>query len=624
MTAHPTPPTGEREALPLAPSLGPTLEREEVGRERPTLSGRTAYLCLLTGLLGVVAALVARGLTALIGLFTNLAFYHRISFEFVEPSGHELGFAVILVPVVGGVIVGLMARYGSAAIRGHGIPEAMEHVLFKQSRIPARMTLLKPLSAAIAIGTGGPFGAEGPIIATGGSLGSLLGQLLRTTASERKVLLAAGAAGGMSATFGTPVAAVLLAVELLLFELRPRSVIPVSVAAAVAAGLRAVWAGGDAVFAMPTVSAAGVPAIAGYFVLGLVLGLAAVGVTRLVYSIEDAFERLPIHWMWWPAIGGVAVGVVGYVAPLTLGVGYTNIERIVSGEMAMGALALLCIMKLVSWSISLGSGTSGGTLAPLFIIGGGLGALLASALNAMVPGLDMDVRVAGLVGMAAIFAGASRAFLASVVFAFEATQQPAALVPLLAACAASYLTSLLLMRHSIMTEKIARRGVRVPSEYASDFLEQCRVGDFLTAEVVAIPAAWTIAEARAWLSTGAMATRHQGFPVTGAGGELVGVVTRRDLHEAEASDERQTVGERISRPPVTIQAGQSLRAAADRMVLEKIGRLVVVEEGHRDRIVGMLTRSDLLRAHDLRLREDQAAERHIDPRRWTVGETRRT
>jgi chloride channel protein, CIC family len=415
--------------------------------------------------IGLIAAVVARVLTALIGLVTNLSFYGRWSTAFVSPAGNHLGPLVIVVPVVGALIVGVMARYGSAAIRGHGIPEAMEQVLLNESRIPARITFLKPLSAAIAIGTGGPFGAEGPIIATGGALGSLVGQWLQTTADERRTLLAAGAAAGMAATFGSPISAVLLAIELLVFEYSPRSLIPIALASAVATGLRMAVVGSEPVFAVPAVAAPGGAALVTYTAIGALTGVFAVLVVRALFAIEDGFERLPIHWMWWPALGALVVGVVGWISPNTLGVGYTNIEHIVDGSLTGAALAGLVGWKLLSWEIALGSGTSGGTLAPLFTIGGGFGAMLGGLAAAVAPALGVDPRIAGVVGMAAMFAGASHALLASVVFAFETTGRPLVILPLLAGCTAAYLVSIRLNPESIMTQKLARRGTAVPREY---------------------------------------------------------------------------------------------------------------------------------------------------------------
>jgi H+/Cl- antiporter ClcA len=420
-------------------------------------------ITLLSMCLAGAVGLIAFGLTRLIALVTQLSFFGRFSTTWVSPAGNHLGLWVIPLPIIGGLIVGAMARWGSRAIRGHGIPEAMEQVLTNESRIPPRMIWLKPLSSAIAIGTGGPFGAEGPIIATGGALGSFVGQWLPVTADERKTLLAAGAAAGMAAIFASPLAAVLLSIELLLFERRTRSLVPVCMAAAVGAAVHMLIEGSGPVFPMSPVATPSVTALAMYIMMGLVFGVLGVCVTRLVYGLEDAFERLPIHWMWWPAIGGVAVVVIGYAVPSTLGVGYENIIAVIGGNLGIGTLALLAVAKLASWSIALGSGTSGGTLAPLFTIGGATGALLGVAL-AHWPATQVDPRLAALIGMAALFAGAARAMLTAAVFVFETTLQANTLLPLLAASVAAYLVSGLLMQHTIMTEKIARRGVHVPTD----------------------------------------------------------------------------------------------------------------------------------------------------------------
>jgi H+/Cl- antiporter ClcA/CBS domain-containing protein len=587
------------EGLPVAPSMGPTLDATHAGRQLAAIDTRIVFICALAVGLAFAAGLIARILTSLIGLITNIAFYGRVDTAFVSPADHKLGYAVVIVPVVGAVLVGFMARYGSKAIRGHGIPEAMEQVLFNQSRIPARITFLKPLSAAISIGTGGPFGAEGPIIATGGALGSLIGQIIRTTADERKTLLAAGAAAGMAATFGSPVSAVLLAIELLLFEYRPRSIIPVALATVVATGVRIAFAGVTPVFAMPDVQAPGGEALAIYAVLGAVVGVASVWVTKAVYWIEDAFEKLPVHWMWWPAIGAVAIGVVGIFSPHTMGVGYDNIEHIISGELVGGAMIALCLWKFASWSIALGSGTSGGTLAPLFTLGGGLGSALGAVAVRALPHAGVDIRIAALVGMAAIFAGASRALLASVVFAFETTRQPMGLLPLLGGCSAAYLLSCLMMKNTIMTEKLARRGARIPSEYAADYLDTVLVKDAMSAQVVTLDAGDTIGEVREWLGTNEAPATHQGFPVL-EGTRLVGVVTRRDI-SARDIDDSVPMREVVKRAPVVVSDGSSLREAADQLVRAGVGRLPVVSEEKPDLLVGILTRSDLIGAHQERL-----------------------
>jgi CIC family chloride channel protein len=599
------------DTVPIAPSLEPVLDTVRAPREDAAPNRRTLRISALAIAVAFLAGFAAQLLTRLIGLITNLAFYGRWSTSFVSPAGHSLGVAVIAVPIIGALLVGVIARYGSAAIRGHGIPEAMEQVLLNESRISPTVMLLKPISAAISIGTGGPFGAEGPIIATGGALGSVIGQLFHITADERKTLLAAGAAAGMAATFGSPVAAVLLAVELLLFEYRPRSLIPVSLAAATATAVRIAFVGSAPVFPMPNIASPSGPALATYIVLGAAMGVVAILVTRGLYAIEDAFEHLPVHWMWWPAIGAVVVGVVGYFAPRTLGVGYENIEQMVAGTLVGRALLVLVTLKLVSWIVALGSGTSGGTLAPLFTIGGGVGALAGTALVQHAPGLGVDPRIAALVGMAAIFAGASHAVLASVVFAFETTRQPLGLLPLLAGCSAAYLVSLLGMRHSIMTEKLARRGTRIRSEYAADYLEQVLVREIASTEVVTLSADEAVEEVRDRIAARAPGSQHQGFPVLNARGELVGVVTRRDLLDREL-EVTARVGELVSRAAVVIFDDSSAREAADHMVHERVGRLPVVSRSNPRRVIGIVSRSDLLEAHERRLHARHRVERTID------------
>lgn len=603
---------GSTDALPLSPSLGAALDAAKMPRRSTLVDRRVLHITAVSVVLGIGAALIAKVLTMLIGLITNLAFFGRVSTAFSSPADAvpHLGWWVVPIPVLGGVIVGFMARWGSRAIRGHGIPEAMEQVLLNESKIPPRITFLKPVSSAIAIGTGGPFGAEGPIIATGGALGSFVGQVMKVTGSERKVLLAAGAAAGMSAIFSAPIAAVVLAVELLLFELRPRSLIPVALACVAATGVRYVLMGTAPVFAMPVLASPGGWALAAYVLIGAVVGLVSVWTTKIVYAIEDGFEKLPIHWMWWPAIGGLAVGVIGYCAPLTLGVGYSNIENILNGRLTLTALAFLCVMKFLSWSVSLGSGTSGGTLAPLFTIGGALGAVAGIGMATLAPHFGVDPRIAALVGMAAIFAGASRALLTAVVFAFETTAQPAGLLPLLGGCTAAYLISALMMRNTIMTEKIARRGVRVPAEYAADYLDQVVVGDACARAVVTLQTAQTLAEARRWLGEGTPDAQHQGFPVVDEQGRVHGVLTRRSLLDPQWHY-ALTLGELVTRPPIVVTEDHSLREAADHMVAEGVGRLVVLSRREPDRMVGILTRGDILAAHGRRLREARHSARHL-------------
>jgi CIC family chloride channel protein len=605
-------------SLPIAAGLAPEIESTEAlseagdiraPRDYEVLGGRTVLISALSIVIGGAAALVAQFFLRLIGLATNISYYGRFSTAVTEPAGGIRGpFLLLLIPAVGGIIVGLMARYGSSAIRGHGIPEVMQRILYGESRIPARVTILKPLSAAVAIGTGGPFGAEGPIIATGGALGSLVGQHLHVTADERKTLLAAGAAAGMAATFGSPVSAALLAIELLLFEYRPRSIIPVALASAVAASIRVAMVGSAPVFPVADLLQPTDSALAFYVLLGALIGLISVGITRLTYAIEDGFEvlgeRFHIHWMWWPAMGALVVGALGMIEPRILGVGYSNIIGALSGSIVGRALIVLVVLKFVAWAVYLASGTSGGVLAPLFTIGSGLGAWIGALVAVAAPSIGVDPRIAALVGMAAIFAGATHALLTAIVFAFETTRQPVGLLPLLLGCAAAYLVSLLFNRHSLLTEKLARREGSVRTEYEVDHLAHVLVRQAASRKVISLRANQTLGEVRRWLQTPAKSeggpSTHQGFPVLDESALLIGVVTRREVLDTAYNDD-EVVAEIIKRPPAIVYEDSTLRDAADHMVLEGVGRLPVVDREVPRVVVGIISRSDLLSAHAPRL-----------------------
>ncbi|ANE51040.1 chloride channel protein [Flavisolibacter tropicus] len=588
--------------IPISVSLDESMDTANSSTQSGIDKKRLLVISLLAVGIGIVISGIAKVLVYLINLITNLSFHHQFSVAASSPATHSYGAWVIVIPAIGGLIVGLMALYGSKAIRGHGIPEAMEQILTNESKIRPTITYLKPLSAAISIGTGGPFGAEGPIIATGGAFGSTIGQLLKISSYERKILLAAGATAGMSAIFGTPIAAIFLAIELLLFEFSPRSILPVALACITgAAGHHFLFEAGP-VFPTPFIEAPSNEALAIYSVVGLLIGVLSAGVTKVVYIIEDAFERLPIHWMWWPAIGGLAVGVVGYFAPRTLGVGYNNITDVLSGHLGLQVILSLCIMKFISWAISLGSGTSGGTLAPLLTIGGASGALLGMLVNMMFPNAGVSIPLAALVGMSAMFAGASRALLTSIIFALETTNQANALLPLLAACIAAYFVSYLLMENTIMTEKIARRGVKTPHVYEPDILDKMRVGQVLKENLTLVSNDLTIREAREWLLKRKEGLQNYYVVVDGSG-VFKGVVSSSSLfslHQVDAN----TIGSLIKRKPFAVTNEDSLKRAVEMMAKENLDVLPVVSSADA-KITGVLSYKDILAAYRTRSEEHE-------------------
>jgi CIC family chloride channel protein len=567
---------------------------------------RMLILSALSLGIGALSAGVAWILLWLIRLFTNLSFYQQFSTSDATPQGHHLGALVILVPVIGALIIGLMARYGSSKIRGHGIPEALEAILIGRSRIQPKVALLKPISSAISIGTGGPFGAEGPIIMTGGAFGSIVAQLFHLSSAERKTLLAAGAAGGMAAIFDTPVAAVLLAVELLLFEWRPRSFIPVAVAASVAAALRVPLLGAGPVFPGTIHPALNATTLIAAAVVGLLTGFCSGGVTTIVYALEDFFHKLPIHWMWWPAIGAVAVGVGGWIDPRVLGVGYYLIQAMLAGKILGAAVAGLFIGKALVWAIALGSGTSGGVLAPLLIIGGALGAFLSQWIPAGDPGLW------ALVGMGAMMCGTMRAPFTATVFMLELTHDLNALPALLIGCVVSLGVTVLLMKRSILTEKLARRGHHISCEYSVDILELTRVGEVMDTNPPMVLATMTVSELSNRLAqNNSDLSRRQGTLLLDEKNNLVGIVTRGDLLRALQRDPNGLVHaiEAGSSNLIVTYPDEPLRDAVERMIKHNIGRMPVVKRENSQQIVGYLGRSNVMQARLRYFEEEEVRER---------------
>ena len=579
----------------------------------------TTRLLPISGLalaIGAVAAFVALALLRLIGFFTNLFYFGRWSSALVSPAGNHLGVFSVLVPVGGALLIGLMARYGSERIRGHGIPEAIEAILISGSRVEPKVALLKPISSAISIGSGGPFGAEGPIIMTGGAIGSMIAQLFHLTSAEHKTLLVAGAAAGMSATFAAPVASVLLAVELLLFEWKPRSLIPVALASATAAVLRRYLLGLGPLFPVPEHPLfIGVNGLLGCVLVGLLAGALSALLTMSVYAAEDAFQRLPIHWMWWPAIGGLVIGLGGLIFPQALGVGYDTIGGLLQGNVTTRVILGVLLVKWFIWAVSLGSGTSGGVLAPLLMMGGALGGLEAMFLP------NEGAGFWPLISMGAVLGGTMRSPFTSIVFAFELTHDANVFLPLLIGSVIAHAFTVLTLKRSILTEKVARRGYHLSREYAVDPLEILFVREVMRTKVVVLSAASTLGEMQQSLRPDHRQSQRL-LPVVDEGGRFVGVLTRGDIRErmkAEGDAElRRCLGELVRMDAVKAYPDEPLRVVVYRMAEKGLTRMPVLERG-TEKFLGLVALDDLLKARGRNLEEERTRERPLKLRFLSPG-----
>jgi chloride channel protein, CIC family len=560
--------------------------------------------------IGALAAGVAWLLLRLIGLITNAVFYHRLGTALVAPDAHQHNpLLIVVAPVLGGVVIGLLARFGSEKIRGHGMPEAIEAILVGGSKVAPRVAVLKPIASAVAIGTGGPFGAEGPIIMTGGAFGSLVAQFIHLTADERKTLLVAGAAGGMAATFNTPLAAVVLAVELLLFEWRPRSFVPVVAAVAVATTVRGVLLGHGVLFHVPTAPLHLTAGVEGLCVIaGVIAGGLALVATALVYASEDAFHRLRIHWMWWPAIGGAIIGVGGLFVPQALGVGYDVIGAELRGSVGLHLVIGILVVKTLIWSLSLGSGTSGGVLAPMFMVGGALGSLEAHIFPHVAPGFWP------LVGLAGVLGGLMRSPLTGVVFAIELTGRMDAILPLLISASSAFAISTVFLKRSVLTEKVARRGYHLSREYDVDPLEVLFVRDVMSTDIVGFPDTATLPTVTASFVTGHRQVRdpqhrQRLYPVTDRSGRLLGILTRRDILDQALGGNARTLESLLVADPILAHPDETLREVANRMAEHDITRLPVVTRDCAPTLLGLVTLPHLLQARLKDVHEARVPER---------------
>lgn len=573
---------------------------------------RLGMISALAALVGVISGFVAYALYNLIGLFTNVAFYHVWSFHFVSAAHNQLGLWVILVPTVGGLIIGVMAKYGSPKIRGHGIPEAMEAVLTSKSRIEAKVAILKPISAAIGIGSGGPFGAEGPVIQTGGAFGSLVGQLVSTTAAERKVLLACGAGAGLAAMFNAPITGALLAIELLLFEFQARSFIPLMLANALAVAVRVNLFGDETMFHIDSFNYDVIHGLPFYLLLGVICGFAAVGFASALRRLEEFFDHLDaVPMVLHPAIGALGLGIVGYFFPRVFGPGYETIGDVLNVRFAFGAVVLLLLFKAFVVLISLGSGTSGGTLAPMFMISAAIGSTFAMAVNHLFPSAHLSVGAYAVAAMGALLCACARATFTFMVCAVETTRDFHALVPVIIVCVIADAIAVRYMPYSIMTEKLARMGFSAGQEYETNALKQLAVADVMARDVSTIEPQVTVREVADRFSTGDLKfSRHHALPIVDSDGRLRGVVTQGDLLRALQVDPegKASVLDAGSPSPVVAYPDERVFDAVSKMLENNIGRLPVVERENPEKLVGYINRANVMTSWRGPLHEESVRE----------------
>src|SRR5215469_17033285 len=557
-------------------------------------------------LIGLIGGLVAEGLLQLIYFFTNLFFFGKFSFAITSPAHNQLGLWVILIPPVGGLIVGLMVHFWEPTLKGHGIPEAMEAVLFSHSRMRLRVAFLKPLATALAIGTGGPFGAEGPIIQTGAAFGSLFGQAVHLTPYYRRVLLASGAAAGMAATFSAPLAGILVAVELLLFELRARSFIPVALASVVATGVRVHFAGWQPLFPMPEYKITGTSELWLFAVLGILMGVVGLIMIRVLSWLEDFFDHLPIPYaaIWSPVIGAVILGIIGYFCPQVLGTSYDTIRDMLNDRLTTSNLAGISFAKFWALVISLGSGTTGGVFAPSLVVGGGRGASFAILFRHIAPHLVSDPAFYALAAMGAVFGGIARAPLTSIVFLFELSHNPNAILPLIVCVMISDAVVRLCSRDSIMTVKLVKRGLIVLQDYSVPVLMRARIDQVMKKDFSLLHGDDELRKVLETFVPGEVGL----IPVVEAEGSLIGIVEPHDLLRTETPDHHFTMRELARKDFVLAYLGESVDQVHREMMLKNTENVVVVAPNDHRKPVGIARANDILQLRRW-LMEEETSER---------------
>jgi CIC family chloride channel protein len=569
----------------------------------PTILDRIRTNEVVTGLtLAIVVGAIA-GLGAVV--FRWLI--SSVQTLFFSNGAEYLGFMgpyyIILLPAVGGLIVGLIIRYGAREAKGHGVPEVMEAAALKGGRIRPRVSLVKALASSICIGSGGSVGREGPIVQIGSSMGSTLGQWLGLSDEWVRTLLACGAAGGISATFNTPIGGVFFAMEVIMGRFISPKFGYVVISSVAAQFVAYAFLGSQPSFDIIPYEMVSYWETLSYAVLGIAAALAATLFIRVLYKLEDFFDAWHIPEFLKPAIGGLGIGLIGLYSYDLFGVGYGNVfwvstmsvDQALLGEIALSSLAILLILKIAATSLTLGSGGSGGIFAPSLFIGAMLGGALGTVAHMLFPSYIAPSGAYALVGMAAVFAGATRASFTAIIMLFEMTRNYTIILPLMIAVVISTVISRALNRETIYTLKLVRRGVDLRQINKASPLREVTVEEAMTRDFPTVLPTMPIRELMAKLRH----TGHHGFPVVDEKGELVGVVTIADVESAMAQERPSalTVKDIASRSVVVAYPDEYIHDVLVKLGTHDVGRIPVVERRNPKRLLGVLRRHDVLTAY---------------------------
>lgn len=550
------------------------------------------FVIILAVLVGTIAGFASIAVTYLI------KFFHGLFFEQASDMFAFLGqYSIILIPAIGGLLVGPLVFFGAKEAKGHGVPEVMVSVALRGGRIRPRVALVKAIASSICIGSGGSSGREGPIVQIGSSIGSSIGQLFKMSDERVKSLVAAGAAGGISATFNAPIAGVMFAMEIIMGQFATGIFSLVVIGSVTAAVISRIFMGDNPAFALVTAySLKNHWELFLYVILGILAGMHSVIYIKVLTKFEDFFEgikSIPEYIM--PAIGGLILGLLAVFYPEVLGTGHEVVDKALHGEFTLGILVILIFGKLLATSLTLGSGGSGGTLMPSLYMGAMLGGAFGVVVNLVFPGMVAPSGAYALVGMAAVFTGANRAPITAIMLLFEMTNDYHIILPLMIACVISTLVSAGIHRESIDTIKLVRRGINLIAGRKHDVMESILVKDALEHNVETVSIHLTVTEVAEILRK----SRYHGFPVIDDNENLFGMITFQDLRTAiQQGKENEEIKNIATKQILTAFPHDTLNSILKKLAMRGIGSIPVVDPKNNKKVVGIITRSDIIDAYD--------------------------